>query len=148
MIAGENARAIVKDFEKCVLQAYPDPGTGGDPWTVGWGHTGPEVKAGYSVTQEKADADLMGDMQESEECVNSMVDAPLTQNQFDALVSFVFNIGGRQFSTSTMLRLLNGGRYAEAAQQFRVWNRGGGKVLGGLVRRRAAEQALFLKESP
>jgi len=139
---------LVQDAESCVLKAYPDPGTGGDPWTVGWGHTGPEVVPGYEITQAEADADLWDDMKEAEETVNSMVEAPLNQNQFDALVSFVYNIGGDQFSRSTMRRMLNGGKYNEAAEQFPIWNRGGGKVLGGLVKRRAAEKALFLKEPP
>jgi len=139
---------LVKTCEGCVLHAYPDPGTGGDPWTIGVGHTGPEVHAGLVITQEQADADLAADMQTAAHGVNDAVSVTLTQNQFDALVSFVFNIGLRNFQNSTLLRLLNGGNYAAAADQFPVWNKGGGGVLPGLVKRRAMERALFLTPEP
>lgn len=144
MTISDAAVDLVKSCEGCVLHAYPDPGTDGDPWTVGYGHTGPEVKPGYVVDQDQADADLRADMQSAADGVNAAVSVSLAQNQFDALVSFVFNVGQRNFQNSTLLRELNFGQYAKAADQFLVWNKGGGGVLPGLVKRRAAERALFL----
>ncbi|WP_312069487.1 lysozyme, partial [Acinetobacter sp.] len=78
--------------------------------------------------------------------VNNLVKVPLSQNQFDALVSLTYNIGSTAFKNSTLLKKLNAKDYAGAADQFLRWNKGGGKVLKGLVRRREAERALFLKK--
>lgn len=126
------------------LTAYPDPGTGGAPWTVGYGHTGPEVVPGYTVTPEKALEDLQTDSDWAARAVTQEVMVPLTQNQFDALCSFVFNEGLGNFQHSTLLRLLNDGDYSGAAQQFGRWDIAAGHVMPGLVTRRADEKALFL----
>lgn len=135
---------LLKQFEGCVLHAYPDPGTGGDPWTIGYGHTGPEVKPGLVITQAQADALLCGDLSGVEQFVNDHVTHSLTPNQFSALVSFTYNVGEGAFEDSTLLRLVNQGNIAAAAQQFARWTYGGGRQLPGLVRRRAAEAQLFL----
>lgn len=134
--------ALVKEFEGLVLHAYPDPGSGGEPWTIGYGHTG-DVHPGDYCNQAQADGWLREDLRYAEAAVNHLVKVPLTQYQFDALVSFVFNCGQMAFGNSTMLRILNGGDYQDAAQQFPRWNKGPNGPIPGLTRRRAAEQAMF-----
>lgn len=133
---------LIKSFEGLRLTAYPDPGTGGDPWTIGYGHT-KGVKPGMKITENWAEELLRDDLAEFEAAVNGLVKVRLCQHQFDALVSLVFNIGPGAFSDSTLLRLLNAGLYDDAALQFVRWNKGGGKVLSGLTRRRMAERKLF-----
>jgi lysozyme len=118
--------------------------TPNDVPTIGWGHT-KGVKMGDSCTIMQADEWLREDCRDAENEVNRCVRAIITQNQFDALVSFVFNIGGPNFRASTLLSKLNSGDYAGAAAQFPRWNKQGGVVLNGLTRRRAQEMALFLK---
>jgi lysozyme len=145
MTPSDNAYDIIKASEGLRLEAYPDPGTGGDPWTIGYGHTGPEVKPGYVIDQRRADAYLVKDAQWAADAVNDAVDVDLNQNQFDALVSFVFNVGKDAFDKSTMRRLINAKDFNRAADQFPIWNKGGGRVLPGLVARRARERQLFLK---
>lgn len=127
-------------FEQCRLHAYQDSK---GVWTIGWGHTGPEVCEGLVWTQEKADATLLQDVQSAENCVNRYVTAQLTQHEFDALVDFVFNVGSGNFSGSTLLKLLNAGDYHGASEQFERWDKCAGKVLAGLLRRRIAEEAEF-----
>lgn len=136
--------ALIKSFEGCELSAYPDPGSGGDPWTIGYGHTGPEVHEGLTITQAQADAYLEADLEGFESCVNDAVDRDLTPNQFSALVSFAYNEGCGALSGSTLMKLVNEGNFAGAANEFGQWIYAGGKVLPGLVRRRAAERDLFL----
>jgi GH24 family phage-related lysozyme (muramidase) len=143
---------LIKDFEGYAevipgttsVRAYPDPGTGGDPWTIGYGHTGPDVRPGVVFTQAQAEAALRSDLRGAQSAVASAVTVALTDNQFAALVSFTFNVGAGAFQSSTLLRLLNQGDYTGAAGQFAQWVNGGGGPLPGLVRRRAAERALFL----
>lgn len=152
MKASERGRAFIKSFESCRLEAYPDPGTGGEPWTIGWGHTGSEVKPGLIWTQEQADQAFDDDLAQFEGAVNSLVKASLNQNQFDALVSFAFNVGpdidademAEGLGDSTLLKKLNAGDYRGAAEEFPKWNKSGGKVMPGLVRRRAGERTMFL----
>jgi lysozyme len=122
----------------------------GGPWTIGWGHTG-GVKQGDVITAERASELFVQDVERMEAGINRYVTVPLTDNQFSALVVFCFNVGIGDpaqkidgFSTSTMLKKLNAGDYAGAAEQFPRWNKSGGKVMGGLITRRAAEQKLFL----
>lgn len=98
---------------------------------------------GQTITQQQADDYLRRDVRQFERAVARQVRVPLTQGQFDALVSFAFNLGEGALAQSTLLRLLNAGDYAGAAAQFDRWNKAGGRVLPGLVRRRAAERALF-----
>jgi lysozyme len=144
--------AVMHHFENCKLTAYPDPGSkSGEPWTIGWGHTGPEVKPGLVWTQAQADAAFLDDLRRFERDVESLVTVPLTQGQFDALVSFAYNVGAdidadtiaEGLGDSTLLRKLNAGDYEGAAQEFKKWNKNDGQVMRGLVRRRAAEEALF-----
>lgn len=132
---------LIKAHEGCRLHAYLCPAK---VWTIGYGHTG-DVTPGLVITQPQADALLKRDLRERfEPYVNELVRVPINQNMFDALVSLTFNIGVNAFRKSTLLRLLNERRYTEAAAQFQRWNKGGGRVLTGLVRRRAEEANLFL----
>jgi lysozyme len=136
--------SVKKYFESCKLEAYPDPGSkDGHPWTIGWGHTGPEVVKGLVWTQQKADDTLIKDSGRFEIVVNKYVKVTLTQGQFDALVLFVFNVGEDAFRNSTLLRKLNVREYTDAANQFLKWIYNDGKVMLGLVRRRTAERALY-----
>lgn len=141
MKTGINGLNIIKEFEGLRLQAYKCPA---DRWTIGYGHTA-GVSANDVITEAQAISLLCQDVAESERAVNHYVHGPLTQNQFDALVSFVFNLGVGNFRTSTLLKKLNAGDNDGAAQEFGRWIHAGGKALPGLVRRRAAERALFLK---
>jgi lysozyme len=133
---------LIKEHEGLSLVAYVCPG---GVWSIGWGHTR-NVYSGMFISQEVALSLLLQDVQDAERCVRREVKVPLTQTMFDALVSFVFNLGCGAFRSSTLLGLLNAGNYLSAADQFPRWNRGGGQVLPGLVRRRAQEQGLFLSE--
>lgn len=131
----------IKEFEDLRLEAYlPTPN---DVWTIGYGHT-KDVKKGDSISEAEAESLLYEDLQWAEAAVNRLVTVGINQNQFDALVSFVFNIGESQFKNSTLLRKLNAGDYEGAANEFPRWNKQKGKVLRGLVRRRASEMELFL----
>ncbi|MBQ4675575.1 lysozyme [Aeromonas hydrophila] len=136
--------AVAHYFESCKLQAYPDPGSkNGEPWTIGRGHTGPEVKPGLVWTQAQADAAFLVDIAHFERDVLSLVKVPVNQGQFDALVLFSYNVGSKALESSTLLRKLNAGDYDGAAVEFRRWNKNDGKVMRGLTRRRAAEECLF-----
>ena len=125
------------------LTAYPDPATGGEPWTIGVGHTG-GVEEGDTITQDESRAFLAADLATAEAAINRGVKVPVSQNEFDALVSFTFNVGVANFMTSTLLRLLNIGDHKDAANEFPKWNRAAGKVMAGLVTRRAGERDQFL----
>ena len=138
---------LISSFEGIRLNAYDD---GVGVWTIGIGTTiypnGTKVKKGDKCTEEQALKYLQHDLKSFEKTVNDSVKVPLSPNQFDALVSLSYNIGSGAFKNSTLLKKLNAKDYAGAADQFLVWNKGGGKVLKGLVRRRDAERALFLKK--
>ncbi len=136
-----NGFNLIKEFEGLRLQAYKCPA---DRWTIGYGHTA-DVSANDVITEEEALSFLRQDVAESERAVNQYVHVPLTQNQFDALISFVFNLGVGNFRNSTLLKKINAGDNDGAAQEFGRWIHAGGKVLPGLVRRRGAERALFLQ---
>ena len=125
------------------LSAYPDPATGGEPWTIGVGHTG-GVQAGDTCTEEQAREWLRDDAQQAVRCVNNSVKGQVTQNQFDALVSLVFNIGCGNFGKSTLLRCINAGDDSAAAQEFLKWDRAAGREMAGLLKRRQDESDLFL----
>jgi lysozyme len=137
----DNGLELTKEFEGCRLVAYRD--SVGVP-TIGYGHTD-GVKMGMTCTQDQADGWLMQDIQGAVYVVNKVVHVPLTQNQFDALVDFVFNLGSGNFQSSSLLRYLNAGDYDAASNEFPKWNHAGGVVVDGLTRRRLAEQALFDK---
>lgn len=141
--------ALIKRFEGCarllpggLVEAYPDPGTGGEPWTIGWGATGPGIGPGTVWTQAQCDERLENDLNRyAAEVVHALGDAPTTQAQFDALVSFHYNTGAIRRATLTRRHIA--GDHAGAAAEFARWNRAGGRVMKGLVRRRAAEAALY-----
>jgi lysozyme len=134
--------ALIQEFEGCVLRAYPDPATGGAPWTIGYGHTA-GVQPGDTCSREQALAWLRQDLAWAEAAVNHLVSVPIAQGQFDAVVSFTFNLGQAALARSTLLRLLNAGRTAEVGPQFLRWNNGPNGPMPGLTRRRAAEKAMF-----
>lgn len=136
--------ALMHHYESCRLAAYPDPGSiDGRPWTIGWGHTGPEVKRGLVWTQSQADAAFVRDLQATEYLVGQT--APnASQAEFDALVSFAYNLGAAALRGSTLMRLYKAGDTRGAADQFLRWNKNDGAVMHGLTRRRTAERALFL----
>ena len=139
---GADGIALIKRFEGCRLKAYPDPGTGGDPWTIGWGHTGPDVTSGTSWTQAHADTQLERDLERyAADVTKAIGDAATSQVQFDALVSFHYNTGA--IGRATLTKLHKSGDFAGAARQFGRWARAGGRVLPGLVKRRAAEAKLY-----
>jgi lysozyme len=140
MTTSPTGRKMIEGFEGCVLKAYRDQR---GILTIGYGHT-QGVKQGDTCTQIQAAAWLVGDLVMAESAVNHDVTVPLTQNQFDALVSFTFNEGQGHLASSTLLNLLNQKAYLGAANQFFAWNKVNGATDQGLVNRRAAERALFL----
>ena len=137
----------ITSYEGQRLTAYPDPGTGGVPWTIGVGHTG-GVQKGDTCTAAESNAFLRADLRSAEAAVNQLVTVLLTQSQFDALVSFTFNLGTGALRGSSLLKMLNLGEYEIAADEFLRWNQAAGQVLPGLVKRRAAERAMFLIAAP
>lgn len=144
MRTSTNGIAVAHHFESCKLEAYPDPGSSdGKPWTIGWGHTGPEVIKGLRWTQRQADAAFIADLMKFERAVTSLITVKLTQGQFDALVLFTYNVGENSLATSTLRRILNAGDYAGVPAQLARWNKNDGKIMKGLIRRRAAEAALW-----
>jgi len=152
---GKAGAALIKQFEGCarlrrdgMVEAYPDPGTGGDPWTIGWGATGPGLELGERIgpgtvwTQGQCDARLADDLKRyARDVARAIGDTPTSQAQFDAMVSFHYNTGAIARATLTKRHLA--GDYEAAAQEFKRWNKAGGRVLKGLVRRRAAEEKLY-----
>ncbi|MCX8477121.1 MAG: lysozyme [Sphingomonas sp.] len=143
--------ALVQQFEGCAKKqadgtfaAYPDPGTGGDPWTIGWGTTGPDIKSGLVWTQQQCDDRFERDITNfATRVADAIGTAPTTQHQFDAMVSFAYNVGVANLANSTLLKLHKAGNFTGAQQQFTLWDRAAGKVLPGLLRRRTAEAALY-----
>lgn len=136
---------ILHFFEGLKLKAYPDPATGGAPWTIGRGETGPHVRPGLVWTQEQADAAFAERLaREFEPAVSLAAGDQTTQSQFDAMVCLAYNIGVTAFSKSTLVKLHRKGEWDQAADQFLVWRKAAGKVMLGLERRRAAERARYL----
>lgn len=135
--------ALIKKFEGCELEAYQ---CSANVWTIGYGHTR-GVEEGDTCSQEDAESMLVADLQEFEGYVNDIVKCPLEQNQFDALVAWTYNLGPTNLRESTLLIRLNDQDYHDAPTQIRRWNKAGGKVLDGLVRRREAEALLFLGQN-
>lgn len=140
MTYSEAGLKLTESFEGCRLTSYQDSG---GIWTLGYGHV-QGITEGMTCTQEQAEEWLDEDIQWAERIVNQYVVVQLSQNQFDALVDFVFNIGSGNFVSSSLLEFLNQGSYQSAAQEFPRWDRAAGQVLPGLLRRRQAEQAMFL----
>ena len=157
---GPDGVALIKCFEGCArrrpdgyFEAYADPGSrlartgagSGAPWTIGWGATGPGIGPGTVWTQAECDTRLERDLARfADQVAIAIGDAPTTQTQFDALVSFHYNTGAIARATLTAKHL--SGDHAGAVAEFARWNRAGGCVLTGLVRRRAAEAALYAKQ--
>lgn len=132
---------LIKEFEGLYLKAYRCPA---GVLTIGWGST-EGVREGMEITREEAERMLLGELSRFEDAVNRLVTVPLTQHQFDALVSFSYNVGARALEHSTLLRKLNDGDYNAVPAELGRWVRGGGRVLPGLVRRRKAEALLWSK---
>ena len=154
MNAGPNCIAVIQHYERCVLKAYPDPKTGGSPWTIGWGATGAGIGPSIVWTQAQADARLEADVAERVSDANAAIRVPMTQGQFDAFVDILFNVGHgspvrdgiirlKNAWPSTLLRKLNAGDYAGAREAFAAWISPGTRVTLGLKRRRRADQALW-----
>ena len=139
MNLGYKGTKLLKYFEGCKLTAYQDSV---GVWTIGYGHT-KGVYDGMTITQEEAEQMLLTELEEYEGYVEKYVTVPLTQNQFDALVVWVYNLGPTNFRNSTLLKELNSGDYTAAGKEITRWNKAGGKVLAGLVKRREAEAQLF-----
>ena len=139
---------LIKSFEGFRANAYPDPKSGGDPWTAGYGTTkfpsGRPVKKGDYVTPAQAEMYLREDVKKFASSVDALVTVPLKQCQYDALVSFVYNLGATNFRNSTLLKKLNAKDYKGAADEFLRWVSPGSSVEAGLRRRRTAERSLFL----
>lgn len=142
MLVSPEGEALIKQFEGCKLAAYPDPATGGDPWTIGWGSTGPDIHKGLVWTQAQADARFDRDIQHFAAHVAELV-GTATQHQFDALVSFQYNTG--HLPGSTLLAKHKAGDFRGAAAEFPKWCHANGVTLPGLVKRRYAEASLYLK---
>ena len=138
-----SAASFVAQFEGLELKAYRCPA---GIWTIGYGHTGSDVHEGQVITKDEALALLGKDLASHVLQASGYIAVDVTQNQFIALTSFIYNIGVGAFRDSTLLKLLNRGDIQGAADQFLLWNKAGGKVLAGLTRRREAERALFLKD--
>lgn len=132
--------ALTRHFEGLRLAAYRDLA---GVWTVGYGHTGPDVVEGMTITEAEAELLLGHDVAVAAACVEAAVAVDLTQGQFDALVDFVFNLGCGALRGSTLLRRVNAGEFALAAAEFSRWTHAGGAVVPGLLARRLAERELF-----
>ena len=130
---------LIKHFEGCELESYR---CSANVLTIGYGTT-KNVVEGMKITQNQAEEMLMKDLEEFEEYVEDLIDVPLEQNQFDALVAWTYNLGPTNLKTSTLRKVLNKGAYDDVAEQIKRWNKANGKVLKGLVRRRNAEAELF-----
>jgi lysozyme len=141
----EGREALLQKFEGCKLKAYRCPA---NVCTIGYGHTSaagtPTVIDGMTITQQQADDILSRDLQQYEAAVTMMVHQPLTQHQFDVLVDFAYNAGVGNLKSSTLLKKVNAARFDDVPTELLKWNKGGGKVLPGLVRRRQAEGAWWV----
>jgi lysozyme len=138
---------LIHSFEQCRLTAYPDPGSkDGHPWTIGWGSTGAGIAKGVTWTQKQADDRFALDLGRFERAVTDLIGKSATaQHEFDALVSFAYNVGAGQggLASSTLLRKHLAGDKVGARAQFARWNMNDGKPMKGLTRRRAAEADLY-----
>jgi lysozyme len=142
--AGPAALALIRRFEGCRLEACPDPAGGGDPWTIGWGATGPGIREGVAWTQAQGDRRLEEDVAALADGVAKLAGAAATtQGEHDALLSFAWNVGFANLAGSTLLKLHKAGDKAGAAAQLLRWNRARGEVVPGLTRRREAEAKAY-----
>ncbi len=141
-IYGEN---LIKKFESCKLSAYKADKSE-KYYTIGWGHYGADVKKDMKISKETADKLFRNDIKFFEKCVNSCVKVKITQSMFNALVSFTYNVGFSAFKNSTLLKYINKKQYTKASKEFKKWNKCGGKVLKGLVKRRLLEKTEFERQ--
>ena len=141
MQISQEGLSLIKKFEGCKLESYK---CAAGVWTIGYGSTD-GISEGMSISQERADMLLLEDVKKFEQAVNDLVEVSLEQNQFDALVSWTFNLGPANLKNSTLLKVLNSSHvdWNDVPEQIKRWNKAGGKVLEGLVRRREAEALLF-----
>jgi len=139
MNLGYKGTDLLKFYEGCKLVAYQDSV---GVWTIGYGHT-KGVYEGMTITQEQAEQMLLDELKEYESYIDDLVTVPLNQNQFDALVVWVYNLGPTNFRKSTLLKELNNGNYQAVPIEIKRWNKAGGQVLEGLIKRRKAEANLF-----
>lgn len=130
---------LIKFYEGLELEAYK---CAAGVWTIGYGWTH-DVKEGDTITEERAEELLREGIVQYENAVDDLVDVPLEQHQFDALVSWVYNLGRANLASSTLLKKVNAQEYAEVPDQIRRWNKAGGKVLEGLTKRRESEAKLW-----
>jgi lysozyme len=138
--------ALIKAREGCKLDAYPDPATGKEPWTIGYGHTGADVHPGLTITQAQAESMLSRDLAAITSRVARLVLVDLSDNAFAALCAFAYNLGCSALARSTLLKLVNLNQMGAAADQFLLWDHDhAGHVLPGLLTRRQAERELFLQ---
>ena len=136
----ESCEHLTEQFEGCKLTAYQDIR---GIWTIGYGHTGHDVRPGLTITQDEAEQLLLHDIESAVNTVNHLVTVQITQHEFDALVDFTFNVGSGNFASSTLLRYLNAGLLDAAAKEFERWDKAAGVVVAGLLRRRIAEENWF-----
>lgn len=142
MNISEKGLQLLKHYEGCELNAYR---CSAGVLTIGYGHT-KGVTEDMVITQEEADQMLQDEMPEYEGYINDMVTVELNQDQFDALVCWVYNLGSGNLASSTLLKVLNEGDYEAVPEQMKRWNKAGGKVLNGLTKRRDSEAKLFCSE--
>lgn len=136
---------LIKRWEGCVLTSYPDPATGAEPYTIGYGATGPGIVKGVRWTKEQADRRLEADIAIFTNGVKSALKSPATQKELGAMTSLAFNVGLNAFKNSTLVKMFNAGAPREqVADQFLRWNKANGKVMKGLSNRRADERKVFL----
>ncbi len=139
MKISEDGLELIRNFEGCETDAYQDSV---GVWTIGYGHT-KGVEEGQTCSFEDAEIMLSQEMEEYEGYINDMVKVDLQQHEFDSLVAWVYNLGPTNLGESTMLKVLNGGQFDRVPDEMKRWNRAGGEVLAGLVRRRQAESLMF-----
>lgn len=142
MIFSQDGLALIKSFESCRLEAYQDIG---GVWTCGWGSTGFDIGPGTVWSHDQADFRLNATLAEKEKSVGALVPKNLTNNQFSACVCFVYNLGQGNFAKSTLLNCIKTYHLDDAANEFLRWCKVDGIEVPGLLRRREAERALFLK---
>jgi lysozyme len=140
---------LIKHHEGLRLKAYPDPGSGGEPWTIGYGHTSaaglPKVYPGLKITAKQAEDILRADLATFAAHVESRVTVPINDNQFGVLVSFCFNVGPANFDKSSVIRHVNAEAFSTVPARLELWNKASGRVMAGLTKRRKDEGELFLK---
>lgn len=145
MTALEQLILLIKESEGCKLKAYPDPGTGDKPWTIGWGATGAGIKKGVTWTQHQADERLVYD---AKRCINNVLScSPILGDEppqrLAAIADFIYNLGSTRYYSSTLRKKVNAGEWDAVKSELMKWVHAGGKVLPGLVRRRQKEASLI-----